>query len=245
MRSQVVLRVAGGARRDQISPVGGVARGSVRGGDGPASSVERPARLNILWGSCPLARSVALLVVGICVVLLLGASTAAALPRVAAPQSGAAARIAWKGCGKGLQCARVLVPLDWSNPRRVGRLLARLRHGPIPAPSAPAPHRLSCGDLLLHMFANLGRPASWPQIAAGLEQAASGNGSTIETALQQTRPAYQSALNSATALQCADKPPPRLGPQAWPSIIGRLRRVSPFLAVTGWWLAVPCARGRC
>lgn len=124
---------------------------------------------------------------------------------------------------------------------RVSRLLARLRRGPIPAPSAPAPHRLSYGDLLLYMFANLGRPASWPQIAAGLEQAASGNGSAIETALQQTRPVYQSALNSATALQCADKPPPLPGPQAWPSIIGRLRRVSPFLAVTGWWLAVPCA----
>jgi pimeloyl-ACP methyl ester carboxylesterase len=106
---------------------------------------------------------------------------------------------------------------------RVDRLLARLQRGPIPAPSAPAPHRLSYGDLLLYMFANLGRPVSWPQIAAGLEQAASGNGSAIETALQQTRPAYQSALNSATALQCADKPPPRLGPPAWPSIIGRLR----------------------
>ncbi len=124
---------------------------------------------------------------------------------------------------------------------RVRRLLARLRRGPIPAPSAPAPHRLSYGDLLLYTFGNLGRPTSWPQIAAGLEQAASGNGSAIETALKQIRPLYQSALNSATALQCADKPRPRLGPQAWPSIIGRLTRVSPFLAVTGWWLAVPCA----
>ena len=100
---------------------------------------------------------------------------------------------------------------------------------------------LTHGDLLLYMFANLGRPASWPQIAAGLEQAATGDGSAIETALQQTRPLYQSALVSATALQCADKPRPRLGPQAWPSIFGRLTRVSPFLAVTGWWLAVPCA----
>jgi pimeloyl-ACP methyl ester carboxylesterase len=124
---------------------------------------------------------------------------------------------------------------------RVSRLLARLRRGPIPAPSAAPPRRLSYGDLLLYMFANLGRPASWPQIAAGLEMAASGNGSAIETALHRSRPFYQSALNSATALQCADKPRPRLGPQAWPSIIGRLTRVSPFLPVTGWWLAVPCA----
>jgi pimeloyl-ACP methyl ester carboxylesterase len=124
---------------------------------------------------------------------------------------------------------------------RVSRLLARLRRGPIPAPRAPAPHRLSYGDLLFYMFANLGRPASWPDVAAGLEEAAMGNGSAIETAFQKTRPVYQSALNSATALQCADKPAPRLGPQAWPTIIGRLRRVSPFSVVNGWWLAVPCA----
>jgi len=124
---------------------------------------------------------------------------------------------------------------------RVSRLLARLRHRPIPAPSAPAPHRLSYGDLLFYMFAKLGRPANWPQIATGLEQAANGNGSTIETALNEVRTGYQSALNSATALQCADKPRPRVGPQAWPSIIGRLTRVSPYNAVGGWWLAVPCA----
>ena len=124
---------------------------------------------------------------------------------------------------------------------RVSRLLARLRHGPIPAPSAAAPHRLSYGDLLFYVFANLGRPASWPQIAAALEQAASGDGSAIEIALNPQRPSYQSGLNSATALQCADKPRPRVGPQAWPSILGRLTRVSPYLAVNGWWLAVPCA----
>lgn len=124
---------------------------------------------------------------------------------------------------------------------RVNGLLARLRRGPIPAPSAAAPHQLSYGDLLIYVFANLGRPASWPQMAAGLEQAASGNGSAIETALRPTRPLYQSALNSATALQCADKPRPRLGPGAWPRIIGGVTRVSPFLAVQGWWLAVPCA----
>ncbi len=125
---------------------------------------------------------------------------------------------------------------------RVGRLLARLRRGPIPAPSAPAPHRLSYGDLLMYMFGNLGRPASWPRIAAGLERAAGGDGSAIETEIQQIRPLYRSALNSATALQCADKPPPRLGPQAWPRIIGPLTRISQFSGpVNGWWLAVPCA----
>jgi pimeloyl-ACP methyl ester carboxylesterase len=125
---------------------------------------------------------------------------------------------------------------------RVSRLLARLRHGPIPAPSAPPSRRLSYGDLLLYLFGNLGRPASWPQIANGLEQAAAGDGSAIETEFRQIRPLYRSALNSATALQCADKPPPRLGPQAWPRIIGPLTRISQFAGpVNGWWLAVPCA----
>jgi pimeloyl-ACP methyl ester carboxylesterase len=124
---------------------------------------------------------------------------------------------------------------------RVNGLVARLRRGPIPAPSAGAPHQLSYGDFLLYMFGNLGRPASWPQVAAALEQAASGNGSAIETAIKPLRTLYQSSLNSATALQCADKPGQRLGPQAWPSIIGGVTKVSPFLAVQGWWLAVPCA----
>jgi pimeloyl-ACP methyl ester carboxylesterase len=124
---------------------------------------------------------------------------------------------------------------------RVSGLLTRLRRGPIPAPSAAAPHQLSYGDLLLFMFANLGRPATWPRIAAALEQAATGDGSAIEAQLKETRPLYRSALVSATALQCADKPAPRVGPRAWPGIIGGLTRVSPFLAVSGWWLAVPCA----
>ena len=101
---------------------------------------------------------------------------------------------------------------DGSVKARVSGLLARLRHGPIPAPSAPAPHRLSYGDLLLYVFPNLGEPAIWPQIAAGLEQAASVNGSAIETALQQARPLYQSMLNSGTALQCADRAATAAGP---------------------------------
>jgi pimeloyl-ACP methyl ester carboxylesterase len=125
--------------------------------------------------------------------------------------------------------ARCALAAHGSVKARVGALLARLRRGPIPAPSAPASHRLSYGDLLLYMFGNLGRPASWPQIAAGLEQAASGNGSAIETAVQEVRPFYRGALNAATALQCADKPRPRLGPQAWPRIIGRLTRINAFM----------------
>ena len=116
----------GGVCRVRFRPLAG-ARGSVRGDDGPASSIELPARLaggdRVRWRVL-----VALPVVGICVVLLLGAKTAAALPRAAAPQPAAAPRIAWKGCGKGLQCARVRVPLDWSRPAAGTISLAVIRH---------------------------------------------------------------------------------------------------------------------
>jgi pimeloyl-ACP methyl ester carboxylesterase len=124
---------------------------------------------------------------------------------------------------------------------RVRRVVAMLRHRPIPAPSAVAPHRLTYGDLLFYLFGNLGRPASWPVIAAGLEHAYEGDGSAIEAAVDKIRPFYRNALNSATALQCADKPRQPVGPGGWPTIIGRLTRINPVLGVTGWWLAVPCA----
>ncbi|MGZ6637691.1 MAG: alpha/beta hydrolase [Solirubrobacteraceae bacterium] len=125
---------------------------------------------------------------------------------------------------------------------RVSRLLARLRRGPIPAPDAPPPRRLSYGDLLIDLFAQLGSPAQWPELAAGLEQAVRGDGSVLERDFRRARPGYQSALVSAVGLQCADKPPPRQGPQAWPSVIGRLSRISRLAGpVQGWWLWAPCA----
>lgn len=125
---------------------------------------------------------------------------------------------------------------------RVNGLLARLRRGPIPAPSAVAPRRLSYGDLLIDVFTRLGNPALWPQLATDLEQAVRGNGSSLELDFQKARPSYQSSLVSATALQCADKPPPRQGPQAWPGVIGQLTRISRIEGpVSGWWLWAPCA----
>jgi pimeloyl-ACP methyl ester carboxylesterase len=125
---------------------------------------------------------------------------------------------------------------------RVSRLLARLRRAPIPAPSAAPPRRLSYGDLLINVFARLGSPGQWPQLASGLEQAARGDGSSLESDVQSQRLAYQSSLNSAVALQCADKPLPRQGPQAWPSVIARLTRISRLEGpVTGWWLWAPCS----
>jgi pimeloyl-ACP methyl ester carboxylesterase len=125
---------------------------------------------------------------------------------------------------------------------RVEQLLARLRRGPIPAPSAAVPRRLSYGDLLIEVFAQLGTPGAWPQLADGLEQAAQGDGSLLETELQQAKSSYQSSLVSATALQCADKPPPTRGPAQWPAVLRRLTRISRLSGpLYGWWLWVPCA----
>jgi pimeloyl-ACP methyl ester carboxylesterase len=124
---------------------------------------------------------------------------------------------------------------------RVNGLLARLRHGPIPAPSAE-PSRLTYGDLLLVLYAAMGNPAAWPALAANLERAARGDGSALESEAGHARPGFQSALVSATALQCADKPAPRVGPSAWPQVIGRLTRISRTSGpVNGWWLWAPCA----
>ena len=125
---------------------------------------------------------------------------------------------------------------------RVNRLLSRLWRGPVPAPHAAPPRRLSYGDLLVDLFARLGSPEQWPQLASGLEQATRGDGSALENDFQGKRHGYQSALVSAVALQCADKPPPRTGPQAWQTVIGRLTRISKIEGpVNGWWLWAPCA----
>src|SRR5262249_41475471 len=70
---------------------------------------------------------------------------------------------------------------------RVTGLLTRLRRSPVPAPSAAPPRRLSYGDLLTVLFGRLGNPALWPQLAADLEQAAQGDGSSLELAFQKAR----------------------------------------------------------
>ena len=60
---------------------------------------------------------------------------------------------------------------------RVKELLARTRRRPIRAPRAPAPHELRYGDLEVDLWAALGSPAKWPQLADDLNQAAEGDGS--------------------------------------------------------------------
>ena len=45
-----------------------------------------------------------------------------------APAPGVTPGIAWKDCGRSLQCARVRVPLDWAHPRGGKISLAVIRH---------------------------------------------------------------------------------------------------------------------
>lgn len=126
--------------------------------------------------------------------------------------------------------------------QRVRWLLARLRSGPIPAPGANPPGELTYGDTLLVLWSTLGNPQGWPERAAALEDAARGDGSKLASIAREAKPFLQSALVSAVGLQCADKPAPAVGPQAWPRVIGDLTRAS-FISgpVNGWLLWAPCA----
>jgi pimeloyl-ACP methyl ester carboxylesterase len=138
--------------------------------------------------------------------------------------------------------ARCALARGGSPARRFARLRARLRRGPIPAPSAD-PARLTYSDLLFWVFLAQAAPAGWPDFARTLDQAARGDGSAIAQVIQGAMPVVIDAQNSAVALQCADKPvPPELGPAAWPDVVRRLTRVSRYNGpLLGWFLWAPCA----
>jgi pimeloyl-ACP methyl ester carboxylesterase len=125
---------------------------------------------------------------------------------------------------------------------RVERLFARLRRGPIPAPAASPPGRLSYGDLLLSQFEPLRGPDLWPRDAEDLDAALGGDGSALETAARpMLAPAAWSAATTSAAISCADAPA-RRGSRSWPRVIGRLNRISRLQGrVQGWWLWAPCA----
>lgn len=118
---------------------------------------------------------------------------------------------------------------------RVRRLLTRLQRAPI--------GKLTYGDALIVLWARLGAPKQWPELATDLEKAARGDGSALENTARNVEAFVEPALDSAVGLQCADKPfPPHPGPRQWPQIIGRLSDVS-FISgpVNGWLLWAPCA----
>jgi pimeloyl-ACP methyl ester carboxylesterase len=67
-------------------------------------------------------------ILGICASLVLSHSAAADRRGPAAPAQAAKKDIAWHGCGKRLQCARVPVPLDWDRRRGPAIKLSVIRH---------------------------------------------------------------------------------------------------------------------
>jgi pimeloyl-ACP methyl ester carboxylesterase len=118
---------------------------------------------------------------------------------------------------------------------RVRQLFRRLRRAPI--------GNLTYGDALIVLWARLGSPKEWPELATELDKAANSDGSALEKTAREVKAFVQPALDSAVALQCADKTfPPRPGPEDWPEIIGRLSDASVISGpVNGWLLWAPCA----
>jgi pimeloyl-ACP methyl ester carboxylesterase len=127
---------------------------------------------------------------------------------------------------------------------RVHRLLARLRHHPIPAPSADPPGELTYGEALTALkLAALPEPGAWPFAAAALEAAIQGDASVVATiarqfASDQGRMALQ---EQSVALLCADSPA-RHPASAWPRVVHRLEAISRIGGpVVGWLAGAPCA----
>ena len=137
---------------------------------------------------------------------------------------------------------RCALAAEGSVAKRVGRLLARLRRGAIPAPAAQPPGALRYADAQVALFATLSNPRSWPQLARDLDRAAHDDGSALATLGRTALAGVRSAAGDPpVAVSCADTPS-RQPLAAWPKVIARLKRVSriggPFVGWTGW---APCA----
>jgi pimeloyl-ACP methyl ester carboxylesterase len=122
-------------------------------------------------------------------------------------------------------------------------VLSRLRHHPIPAPSATPPGELTYGEALtLLKFAMLPDPAIWPLAAALLEAAAQGDASDMETiARGYASEEFHRGLEPDIAILCADSPA-REDASAWPRVVHRLQAISRVgAAPQGWAVGAPCA----
>jgi len=122
-------------------------------------------------------------------------------------------------------------------------VLRRLRHHPIPAPSATPPGELTYGEALtLLKFAVLPDPAIWPLAAALLEAAAQGDASDMETiARGYASEEFHRGLEPGIAILCADSPA-RQDASAWPRVVHRLQAISRVgAAPQGWAVGAPCA----
>ena len=118
---------------------------------------------------------------------------------------------------------------------RLRQLFARLQRAPI--------GNLTYGNALIVLWAKLGAPTQWPQLATELNEAANGNGAALKKAAQSVKTFAEPALDSAVGLQCADKPfPPRPRLHEWRKIVNQLTHESVISGpVNGWLLWAPCA----
>ena len=127
--------------------------------------------------------------------------------------------------------------------KRVNRLLARLRRGPIPAPSAAPPGKLTYAEALTVIkFEFLAQPRAWPALAEQLDAAAGGDGSALETTANLGfTDQFHAGLEPGQALVCADNPA-RQSTREWPRAVRRLERFSRIGGrVMGWLIGAPCA----
>jgi pimeloyl-ACP methyl ester carboxylesterase len=126
---------------------------------------------------------------------------------------------------------------------RAKRLLDRLRHAPIPVPSATPPGELTYGEALTALkFAGLPNPALWPQVAALLELAVQGDAAALD-AIAAGATSDQSRVllqEEGVALVCADAPA-RHPARAWPAVVRRLEAVSRIGGPVIGWINAPCA----
>jgi pimeloyl-ACP methyl ester carboxylesterase len=126
---------------------------------------------------------------------------------------------------------------------RVKALLRRLRHTPIPAPSADPPGELTYGEALSALrLAGLPDPSLWPQSAAVLEAAVEGDASLLETIARGAITDHVRVLvqEQGVALVCADSPA-RHDARAWPRVVRRLEAVSRIAGPVVGWHNAPCA----
>jgi hypothetical protein len=127
--------------------------------------------------------------------------------------------------------------------RRVNRLLRRLRQGPIPAPGAKPPGRLTYGETLTVIkLQALPQPELWPEAARLLDAAARGDGSGLKSiATMASSNDFRALFEQSVALVCADSPA-RQSARAWPRVVRRLEAVSRIGGrVFGWLQGAPCA----
>jgi pimeloyl-ACP methyl ester carboxylesterase len=126
---------------------------------------------------------------------------------------------------------------------RAGQLLRRLRHTPIPAPSATPPGELTYGEALTALrYVGLPDPGVWPQVAALLEAAAQGDASALEMIARDFTSDQGRVLlqEQGVALVCADSPARRPA-SAWPQVVRRLEAVSRIGGPVLGWINAPCA----